>query len=83
MNKPILTEEGYNMNEVALMDKNKELLELLKEARTCIANHRLISDSICYLCGDIVSDDCADSHQFELAKKIDSVIKEHKKETNK
>ena len=33
LEKPLITESGYNMHEVMLMDQNRELIELLKETR--------------------------------------------------
>lgn len=83
LNSPILTEKSHNMNEIVLIDKNKELLELLKEARPCLAEHIIESESVCSLCGDIQTDDCKKSYQFELAKRIDCVLEEYDKEINK
>ncbi len=47
LDKPILTENGYNIHEVILMDENKRLRELLAEAThalQCVAEYDIDPD---------------------------------------
>lgn len=51
------------------------MCELLSESRKGLAEHMCVEDGmVCYLCGDITSEDCHKSHNFKLAQAIDVIL---------
>lgn len=53
---------------------NNKTYTLLNKLKSRIAQHHQISETTCYLCGDISSEHCEKSGDFSLLKEIDEII---------
>lgn len=53
---------------------NSKLYILLSKLKSRIAQHQQISETTCYLCGDITNEFCEKSSDFELLNEINDII---------